>query len=332
MKSSPNDQPLRLSILENGSCFSSKSSSEVLRETIELAQQAEALGYHRFWLTEHPRDGQAWASPELVLAALGQATKRIRLGTGCILLQLYSPFKVACNFRLLESLYPGRIDAGVGCGVVTGPVADAFFDGGKAPPAENRFTSYISKVEELSGFLSAGFPVGHPYHGVRSFPSDAGTPELWLLGGVRLNMSLASRLTANYCHEIFLKKPDSVDIVESYKRLRELVSSSAPALRPRTALAVAGICAETEEKAIRIRDANPQDYIVPLVVGAPEQCARKLREFQSAFSVDEIIFRDVSADFQDKLLCYRLLADSFNQKCFVSDERMPTIQSEREHT
>src|SRR5690606_29370376 len=105
----------RLSILDQSPVISGHSASEAIAATIDLAQMADALGYSRYWCAEHHGlRGVCNPCPEVMLARLGSVTKRIRLGTGGVMLPYYSPFKVAEQFRMLEAMFPGRIDLGVG--------------------------------------------------------------------------------------------------------------------------------------------------------------------------------------------------------------------------
>lgn len=105
----------RLSLLEKSLIPQGSTAAEALRRTTQLAQRAEALGYHRFWVNEHHgNDELAGSTPEVLIAHLLARTTSIRIGSGGVMLQHYSPFKVAETFKVLASLAPGRVDLGVG--------------------------------------------------------------------------------------------------------------------------------------------------------------------------------------------------------------------------
>ena len=105
----------KLSILDQSPVLSSGTPAQAIQATLDLARRAEELGYHRYWLAEHHAIAAlADPCPEVLLARLGAETKRMRIGTGGVLLPYYSPFKVAEVFRMLEALYPGRVDLGLG--------------------------------------------------------------------------------------------------------------------------------------------------------------------------------------------------------------------------
>src|ERR1700694_5102588 len=106
---------MRLSVLDQSPIISGHTPAQAIAETIKLAQAAERLGYYRYWLAEHHAIAAlADPCPEILLARLGAETRSMRVGTGGVLLPYYSAFRVAETFRMLEALYPGRIDLGIG--------------------------------------------------------------------------------------------------------------------------------------------------------------------------------------------------------------------------
>src|SRR5258706_512585 len=106
---------MRLSLLDQSPVISGLGALRAIEETLALARRVDELGYHRYWLAEHHAIAAlADPCPEVLLARLGNETRRLRVGTGGVLLPYYSAFRVAETFRMLEALYPGRIDLGVG--------------------------------------------------------------------------------------------------------------------------------------------------------------------------------------------------------------------------
>ena len=106
---------LRLSVLDQSVAVSDRPHGQSIRDTIALAQHCEALGYERFWVSEHHNHGTiAGTAPEILMAAIAATTRRIRVGSAGVMLPHYSPFKVAEQFRVLDSIAPGRIDLGLG--------------------------------------------------------------------------------------------------------------------------------------------------------------------------------------------------------------------------
>src|SRR5437762_11294738 len=170
---------MRLSILDQSPIISGHDARRALEETIALARRADELGYHRYWLAEHHAIAAlADPCPEVLVARLGAETSRLRIGTGGVLLPYYSAFRTAEAFRMLEALYPGRVDLGVG----RAPGGDArtaqAVAGGRFPDAER----FPEQVWELVGHLEGKLPPEHPFKRVRLQPEVNTAPEVWLLG------------------------------------------------------------------------------------------------------------------------------------------------------
>ena len=154
---------VRLSVLDQAPVAEGSTAGEALERSVELAQTVEALGYGRFWMSEHHAMATlACSAPEVVLARIGAATRRIRIGSGGIMLPHYAPLKVAEVFRTLEAMYPGRVDLGVGRAPGGGPVeSQALRRERKSLPADD----FAEQMAELLAWLGQGegFPEGHPF-------------------------------------------------------------------------------------------------------------------------------------------------------------------------
>src|ERR1700742_3532939 len=106
---------IRLSVLDQSPVRKGVTAEQAVRETVELAKYTEQLGYTRFWISEHHNTGSlAGSTPEVLLAYIASQTKSMRIGSGGIMMPNHSSLKVAENFRMLETLFPGRIDLGMG--------------------------------------------------------------------------------------------------------------------------------------------------------------------------------------------------------------------------
>src|SRR5512138_1327530 len=164
---------MQLSILDQSPVISGFDARRAIEETLALARRADELGYHRYWLAEHHAIAAlADPCPEVLLARLGAETKSIRVGTGGVLLPYYSAFRTAESFRMLEALYPGRVDLGIG----RAPGGDA-----RTAQAVNG-DRFPEQVWELIGHLSGTLPADHPFKRVRLQPEVSGAPQVWLLG------------------------------------------------------------------------------------------------------------------------------------------------------
>lgn len=178
-----------LSILEKSPIPEGKTAAEALRHSVKLAQRAEELGYHRFWLAEHHGNSQlASVAPEIVAAHILASTSLIRVGTGGVMLQHYSPYKVAEVFRQLAALAPGRVDAGVGKAPGGLPPSTRALQQRHAGPAD-----FEQLLAELDGFLRNALPIDHALAGSIATPEVAAAPQRFLLGGSPDSAALAAR-------------------------------------------------------------------------------------------------------------------------------------------
>jgi luciferase family oxidoreductase group 1 len=289
-------EQMSLGVLDFCSVPPKRNSKYALHKTIELACQVEALGYSRYWLAEH-HGSAAHASPEILIPLIAALTKRIRIGAAGILLYFYSSLKVAENFKLLETLFSGRIDLGV-CGGYADPLtAQALLDGRTKEPD---LDLYKEKVEHLINYLcgSSEIPVT---------PVGSVSPEVWILGSGTNSLPLAAQNGVAYSHSLLhIGFQDNPSILQEY---RELFQSKAGKISTTQCnIAVAGICADTEAQARQLLKQHNNKFIVPSIVGNPSQCKKKLLALQKRYGVDEIIFLDLCQKFEDRLRSYELLA------------------------
>ncbi|HYS51567.1 MAG TPA: MsnO8 family LLM class oxidoreductase, partial [Burkholderiales bacterium] len=157
-----------LGVLDQSPVISGHSPAAAIAETVSLARLAEELGYHRYWLAEHHAIAAlADPSPEILVSRVACATSRIRVGTGGVLLPYYSPLKIAEQFRMLEALFPGRIDLGIGRAPGGDPRTALALSDGEYPGAEHM----PQQVQDLIGFLDRTLPAGHPYAKVKAQPA-----------------------------------------------------------------------------------------------------------------------------------------------------------------
>lgn len=330
--------PLRLSVLDQSPVISGQTPAEAVHATLELARRAEALGYHRYWLAEHHAIAAlADPCPEVLLARLGAETSRIRVGTGGVLLPYYSAFKVAEVFRMLEALYPGRVDLGIG----RAPGGDArtahAVGGSQLPTAED----FPKRVWELVGHLDGSLPEDHPHKRVRVQPGGDTAPEVWLLGSSDYSGALAAQRGLRFAFAHFIN-PRGGDLVT--RAYRERFQPSARESAPAAIVCVFVICAEDDATAERLAApidlrrlhmALGRDTPVPTldeaeghaytdeerryvlaqreraVIGGPEKCARELAALAERYAADEVMALTITGDYGSRLRSYELLAQAF---------------------
>jgi len=235
--------PFPISILDQSPIIGTATPGEAIASTIELAKLADALGFHRYWLAEHHALlGLANASPEILLARLGAETTSIRIGTGGIMLPYYSSFKIAEQFMMLEALYPGRIDLGLGRAPGGHPrTARVLFDG-KPMDSEEGF---IRQLAELSAIFKKTVPEGHLLDGQIANPAVPTTPEMWVLGSSTGGAAFASHLGMRFAFAHFINAYTGAEVAKAYRQFFK------PGHEEKAHLAVAMIAlvAESQEEA-----------------------------------------------------------------------------------
>jgi luciferase family oxidoreductase group 1 len=236
--------PTRLSVLDLSPVSSGSSSAEALRNTLDLAGLADRLGYTRYWLAEHHNTALiASSAPEVMIGHVASLTKRIRVGSGGIMLPNHAPLKVAETFRMLEALHPGRIDLGLGRAPGTDSLtALALRRSRQALTADD----FPEQLAELLGFFNGQLPVDHPFRRVRAIPEGVRTPPIWLLGSSDFSARLAAELGLGFAFAHHINPWPAVDALRLY---RERFRPSGYLQMPESLLAVSAICAETDEQA-----------------------------------------------------------------------------------
>ena len=326
---------LKLSILDQSPVHGSEEPADALRRTIELARRAEEWGYHRFWVAEHHgSDRVMGSSPEVLVSHLLAHTSRIRVGSGGVMLQHYSPYKVAENFNVLASLAPGRVDLGIGRGPGGLPRSTAALRRGDGEPT----MSLAEKLSELRGFLSDEMVPEHPLHGLQASPMAPRPPELFLLGTTRSSGDMAAGLAMPYVYALFLNN-DEDEMAEAVRRYQSGFDHSNGA-RPRTMLALPIIVAESDEEAARhaakiqvvritldsgrtltvgsvaageeFGRQSGEGYEVTVrqagvVHGAPESVRCQLQDLRRKYEADEIIAVTAIDSFEKRLRSFELL-------------------------
>jgi luciferase family oxidoreductase group 1 len=233
---------LPLSVLDLSPVGAGVAPSQAIRDSIELARTADALGYTRYWFAEHHNMANiATSAPEVLIAAAAAVTTRIRLGAGGIMVPNHAPLHVVEVFRTLEALYPGRIDLGLGRAPGTDPVAAA---------ALRRGDDEVNRqLAELFAFERGEFPASHPFSRIVPMPSDVPARSIWMLGSTLAGASIAAQLGLPYAFAGHFAMRHAVDAIAHYRRQ---FAPSAALAAPYAILAVTAICADTRDVAERL--------------------------------------------------------------------------------
>ncbi len=236
-----------LSVLDQTPIAAGTTPAAALANSIDLARHCEALGYHRYWLAEHHASpALAGSAPEILIAAVAAATKRMRIGSGGVMLPHYSPLKVAEQFSLLAGLYPGRIDLGLGRAPGSDQRTAVALQRDRRTHAPNDFPNQLA---ELIGYLEDSLPPEHPFAAyARTLPGLPAAPEPWVLGSSQDSAAFAGDLGLPYCFADFINAGGAAIAAE----YRALFTPRHPGGRPHVMIAVWTIAAETDAEAERL--------------------------------------------------------------------------------
>lgn len=325
---------MKLSILDQAPVSSNQTPQEALQATTELAQTGESLGYTRFWVAEHHAlDGLASSAPEVLLGYIGANTKNIRIGSGAVLLPYYKPYKVAETFNMLATLFPGRMDIGVGRAPGGPPEAsealsDNFLQGVFSMP--ELVDDLIRYVDDRDDNLQAS-------------PVPPVNPEIWMLGTSGKSASSAADKGLSYCFGQFMSDAEGDEITENYRReFKPRFEGQKPHVIVTQTVFCAGTAEEAEKMAQNnlywqiLKDRRIQTKGVPsdaeikdinlsdeeqkkiegmknqMITGNPGQVREALNRLKKETGADEIMIVTITHSPEDKKNSYRLIAE----QCF----------------
>jgi len=329
---------VQLSVLDQTPIRKDSDASEALQETIQLARWTDRLGYRRYWLSEHHNTTTlAGASPEILIARLAAETKHIRLGSGGIMLPNHSALKVAENFRLLEALYPGRIDLGLG----RAPGGDRITAQLLNPSNTFDPQEYINQLKDLDAFLADANTSGTIHGKVRAIPRIATRPDLWMLTSSGESAYLAAHLGLSLSFAQFINPIGAATAIRTYK---EKFRPSPQLAAPRASIGIFAFCSDDPQKVEEVQavmdyrlynfergrfDEIPSYALAKehvyteaewqrvlfnrqrMAVGSPEQIRQRLTALAEEAGVDEIVISTFTEHFEDRLRSYELLARTF---------------------
>src|SRR5262249_14550047 len=205
---------LPLSVLDLSPITTGHSGAEALRNSLDLAQLADRLGYTRYWVAEHHNlPSVASSAPDIMIGQIAALTRRIRVGSGGVMLPNHAPLTVAERFKVLEALFPGRIDLRLGRAPGTDPIPSTALRRRKDWREDDDF---LDRFQELMLFEARGFPEGHPFRSVRAMPSDVPLPPIHLLGSSGYSAELAAMIGAGFAFPHHFASHDAVAAITSY--------------------------------------------------------------------------------------------------------------------
>lgn len=320
---------MKLSILDQAPVSSGNSAQDALTATAELAESADRLGYTRYWVAEHhDLSGLASPAPDMMLSLIGSRTERIRIGAGAVLLPHYKPFNIAERYNMLATLYPGRVDLGIGrapggSAEVTMALSDNFLENVRKMP---------EKLDDLLAFLDGAFPEGHLFSKINARPVPDSSPVPWLLGTSGKSGKLAVEKGMNYAFGHFMSGENGPEIVRNYYQ-----SGGSRAL-----IAVSAVCAETTEAAEElalsdliwklqqekgkgksgvptIKEAKAYELTEEektkmekmknnMIIGNPQEVRKQLEKLQVQYDTEEFMIVTITHSYAARRKSYELIA------------------------
>jgi len=329
---------LKIGILDQSIIFPGQTAAEALANTVKLAQLAETLGFERFWVSEHhDSPGMAGSSPEVLIAYLLAQTSSIRIGSGGVMLQHYSPYKVAENFNVLASLAPGRVELGIGRAPGGLPRSTKALQKGVADSA-----TLAEKLTELEQLLHDKTGKEHPLAGLVASPLPKQPADIFLLGTSLSSAELAAEKGYPYAFALFINNdPDTAQ--KAINTYRNKFNRSFGG-EPKAILALSVIASDSEEEAnelaghfknVRVTLASGKTVNVgtleqakefarqagetftaeerdaDITRGTKETVRKRLLEIGEQYGVDEFIFTTIIPDFAKRVRSFELLKEAF---------------------
>jgi luciferase family oxidoreductase group 1 len=327
---------LKLSVLDQSVISKGDSARIALQNTVKLAQVTEELGYTRFWVAEHHNtNGIAGSSPEVLISHIASNTNKIRVGSGGVLLPQYSPYKIAENFKVLEALFPNRIDAGIGRSPGGSPnTRMALTDG-----LRKSLNEFPRQVQDLQGFLLNQLPNEHSFHDVKAYPAIESLPEMWILGITHRGARMAAEHGTAFTYGHFITPDNGLRSLDYYYTHFQ----PSPFLqKPKTNVCVFVVCAQTQEEAEElalsqdlwllgvekgidtripsIEEANKISLTADerikihknrrrMIIGTPQKVKTELQRLSEKYQTEEFMIITNIYNFQDKIRSYTLLAE-----------------------
>ena len=314
--------------------------AQALRNSLDLAQLCDRLGYVRYWVAEHHNmPAIASSAPDIMIGQIAAVTQNMRIGSGGVMLPNHAPLMVAERFKVLEALFPGRIDLGLGRAPGTDPATSYAL---RRRQGINEEDDFLERFQELMLLETRGFPAGHPFHNVKAMPADVPLPPIYLLGSSDYSAQLAGQIGAAFA---FAHHFATFPADEAMKLYRD---SFKPSISHKVPLAILGtqvMVADTDEEAERLaltfdlntvrrakgemkplaspEEAAAFDYTPVnrariaqgrnrIAVGSPKTVKEKLSALIDSTKADELMVTSMIFDHTARKRSYELLALAFS--------------------
>jgi luciferase family oxidoreductase group 1 len=328
-----------LSVLDLSFVTSGGSGSQALKNTIDLAKHADALGYTRYWVAEHHNlPSIASSAPDIMIGQIAAVTSRLRVGSGGVMLPNHAPLQVAERFKVLEALFPGRIDLGLGRAPGTDQITSLALRRRQDIRDDDDF---LERFQELVLLETQGYPENHPFRSVRAMPADVPLPPIFLLGSSDYSAELSAQIGAGFS---FAHHFANFDAATAMLRYRERFKPGRWLDEPYAILACAVVCADTDAEAERLAStvdlnivrrakgefkplASPEEAAAypyspidrerakanraRVFVGSPSTVKERLSSLIEKTKADEVMIASAIHGHEARKRSYELMADAF---------------------
>ena len=328
-----------LSVLDLSPVTTATSGAQALNNSLDLARLADRLGYTRYWVAEHHNlPTIASSAPDIMIGQIAAVTRHMRIGSGGVMLPNHAPLMVMERFKVLEALFPGRIDLGLGRAPGTDQITSLALRRRQDVQEQDDF---LDRFQEMLLFETKGFPENHPFARVTAMPSDVKLPPIWLLGssGYSAELAAAVGMGFSFAHHFSDLPPEGPMLT-----YRNQFKPSAWRATPYAILGVALIAAETQEAADRLASsadlhfvrraigefaplASPEEAAAypytavdrkrieanrrRLMVGTPESLRERLSALAASTKADEVMITTMVYNHAARKHSYELMAQAF---------------------
>lgn len=333
---------IKIGILDQSVVQKGRSAKEAIEETIATVKMAERLGYSRFWVSEHHNSTFiAGSAPEILMVKLASETQSIRIGSGGIMLPNHSALKVAENFRMLETLFPGRIDLGMGRAPGTDRLTSSLLN----PSNEFAEEDYLRQLDHLQNFFT-DTAYTRDNRRILAVPQCATIPDQWILSSSGGSSLIAAKFGLGLVVAKFINGFATREVIDTYKKK---FKPSAYFPEPHAMLSIFVLCAETDAKAAEMRKfmdyiflqfeagkfhdypdyETIQKYVFTqeelqrikhnsgrVISGTKESVKKQLEALAEEFDVDEIIISTMAGKAEDRKRSFELVAEAFELNYF----------------
>lgn len=325
---------MKLSILDQAPIVQGKTSEDALQESLKLAQIGEEYGYERYWIAEHHDiSSLACPAPEVMLSYIGAQTKDIIIGAGAVLLPHYKPYRIAETYNLLSTLFPNRIDLGIG----RAPGGSAEATMALSSNFLENVRHFPSSVKQLLQFIYREFPEEEIFAKLNASPVPISPPKPWLLGTSLKSAKLAAEYGMAYVFGQFMSEINAKDVFETY---RHNFKATSQVKNPEAIMAITSICAETsqeaedlalwyawsmlqretgkkvEERTVtelknHVFEKDEQKRLAEIkekiVYGDKLQVKGQLQRLQQLYQIDELMIITITPTYQERIKSYEIL-------------------------